>query len=90
LDNLLFAVPDAKGIHLLTEHRRLKRFRAAFVSFVVSFCLSLFFDFVSAFYGDFKKVHRCAVLSAESRAGQYKDELHTLVGAGSAEGTPTI
>jgi len=23
-------------------------------------------------YGDFKKVHRCAVLAAESRAGQYK------------------
>jgi len=23
-------------------------------------------------YGDFHKVHRCAVLSAESRAGQYK------------------
>ncbi|MDB6068119.1 MAG: hypothetical protein JWR26_4327 [Pedosphaera sp.] len=23
-------------------------------------------------YGDFKKVHRCAILSAESRAGQYK------------------
>lgn len=23
-------------------------------------------------YGDFKEVHRCAVLSAESRAGQYK------------------
>ena len=23
-------------------------------------------------YGDFKKIHRCAVLSAESRAGQYK------------------
>jgi hypothetical protein len=23
-------------------------------------------------YGDFRKVHRCAVLSAESRAGQYK------------------
>lgn len=23
-------------------------------------------------YGDFKKVHRCAVLSAESRSGQYK------------------
>ncbi|MDB5356740.1 MAG: hypothetical protein JWN24_3193 [Phycisphaerales bacterium] len=23
-------------------------------------------------YGDFKNVHRCAVLSAESRAGQYK------------------
>jgi hypothetical protein len=25
-------------------------------------------------YGDFEKVHRCAVLSAESRAGQYKHE----------------
>ena len=23
-------------------------------------------------YGDFKKVHRCAMLAAESRAGQYK------------------
>jgi len=23
-------------------------------------------------YGDYKKVHRCGVLSAESRAGQYK------------------
>jgi hypothetical protein len=23
-------------------------------------------------YGDFEKVHRCAVLTAESRAGQYK------------------
>jgi hypothetical protein len=23
-------------------------------------------------YGDFKKVHRCALISAESRAGQYK------------------
>jgi hypothetical protein len=23
-------------------------------------------------YGDFKKVHRCALLAAESRAGQYK------------------
>jgi hypothetical protein len=23
-------------------------------------------------YGDFEKVHRCAVLAAESRAGQYK------------------
>jgi hypothetical protein len=23
-------------------------------------------------YGDFKNVHRCAVISAESRAGQYK------------------
>ena len=25
-------------------------------------------------YGDFDKVHRCALLSAESRAGQYKHE----------------
>jgi len=25
-------------------------------------------------YGDFEKVHRCGVLSAESRAGQYKHE----------------
>ena len=25
-------------------------------------------------YGDFKNVHRCAILSAESRAGQYKHE----------------
>ena len=24
-------------------------------------------------YGDFEKVHRCGVLSAESRAGQHKD-----------------
>lgn len=24
-------------------------------------------------YGDFKKVHRCAIFAAESRAGQYKD-----------------
>jgi hypothetical protein len=23
-------------------------------------------------FGDFKKVHRCPVISAESRAGQYK------------------
>lgn len=23
-------------------------------------------------YGDFRKVHRCGVISAESRAGQYK------------------
>jgi hypothetical protein len=23
-------------------------------------------------YGDFEKIHRCAVLTAESRAGQYK------------------
>jgi hypothetical protein len=38
-------------------------------------------------YGDFKKVHRCAVLSAESRAGQYKyfdieaaaAKLHSLI-----------
>jgi hypothetical protein len=27
-------------------------------------------------YGDFERVHRCAVLSAESRAGQYK---HTQI-----------
>jgi hypothetical protein len=25
-------------------------------------------------YGDFEKVHRCAILAAESRAGQYKHE----------------
>jgi hypothetical protein len=30
-------------------------------------------------YGDFKKVHRCAVLSAESRAGQY--EYHDIENA---------
>jgi hypothetical protein len=31
-------------------------------------------------YGDFKKVHRCAVLSAESRAGQYKyDDIELAV-----------
>lgn len=38
-------------------------------------------------YGDFKKVHRCAVLTAESRAGQYKHldieraaaKLHSLI-----------
>jgi hypothetical protein len=38
-------------------------------------------------YGDFSKVHRCALLSAESRAGQYKyldveaaaHELHMLI-----------
>ncbi|HZE72385.1 MAG TPA: hypothetical protein VE135_22980 [Pyrinomonadaceae bacterium] len=38
-------------------------------------------------YGDFKKVHRCGVLSAESRAGQYKHfdiekacaQLHELI-----------
>jgi hypothetical protein len=40
-------------------------------------------------YGDFKKVHRCAVISAESRAGQYKHfdieqaaaRLHELIDA---------
>lgn len=40
-------------------------------------------------YGDFRKVHRCALLSAESRAGQYKHfdiekaaaHLHGLVDA---------
>jgi hypothetical protein len=38
-------------------------------------------------YGDFEKVHRCGVISAESRAGQYKHldieraaaELHDLI-----------
>jgi hypothetical protein len=38
-------------------------------------------------YGDFKNVHRCAILSAESRAGQYKykdiedavSQLHELI-----------
>jgi hypothetical protein len=30
-------------------------------------------------YGDFKNVHRCALLSAESRAGQYK--YHDIVQA---------
>src|SRR3981189_3255840 len=29
-------------------------------------------DITSFPYGDFKNVHRCGVLSAESRAGQYK------------------
>jgi hypothetical protein len=41
-------------------------------------------------YGDFEKVHRCAVLSAESRAGQYKHfdievaaaHLHGMIDAG--------
>jgi hypothetical protein len=41
-------------------------------------------------YGDFKKVHRCAVLTAESRAGQYKyfdienaaAHLHGMIDAG--------
>src|ERR1700730_12909615 len=40
-------------------------------------------------YGDFEKVHRCAVLSAESRAGQYKHfdieraaaDLHEMIDA---------
>ncbi len=43
-------------------------------------------------YGDFQKVHRCAVLSAESRAGQYKyfdienavAHLHGMIDAGAA------
>ena len=41
-------------------------------------------------YGDFKKIHRCAVLTAESRAGQYKyldieraaAHLHGMIDAG--------
>jgi hypothetical protein len=48
-------------------------------------------------YGDFERVHRCAVLSAESRAGQYKyadienaaAHLHGMlesVGGGTAQG----
>ena len=44
-------------------------------------------------YGDFEKVHRCAVLSAESRAGQYKHHdiehaaahLHGMIEAHKAE-----
>src|SRR5438309_3168845 len=40
-------------------------------------------------YGDFEKVHRCAILAAESRAGQYKyadiekavAHLHEMLGA---------
>jgi hypothetical protein len=32
-------------------------------------------------YGDFEKVHRCAVLSAESRAGQYKHQEIQLAAA---------
>jgi hypothetical protein len=32
-------------------------------------------------YGDFKDAHRCAILSAESRAGQYKHEgIHRAAG----------
>lgn len=31
-------------------------------------------------YGDFEQVHRCGILSAESRAGQYKyDDIETAV-----------
>ena len=31
-------------------------------------------------YGDFEKVHRCAILAAESRAGQYKyDDIEKAV-----------
>jgi len=41
-------------------------------------------------YGDFKKVHRCGLLTAESRAGQYKHfevesaaaHLHDMIEAG--------
>jgi hypothetical protein len=41
-------------------------------------------------YGDFKKVHRCGLLAAESRAGQYKHfevesaaaHLHGMIEAG--------
>jgi hypothetical protein len=44
-------------------------------------------------YGDFLKVHRCAILSAESRAGQYKHydienaaaHLHGMIDAGPAD-----
>ncbi|SRR6266700_4738399 len=49
-------------------------------------------------YGDFEKVHRCGVLAAESRAGQYKHDdienaathLHGLIDAakGSKVGKP--
>ncbi|HEV7913097.1 MAG TPA: hypothetical protein VGP22_04985, partial [Albitalea sp.] len=43
-------------------------------------------------YGDFERVHRCAVLAAESRAGQYKHldieleaaHLHGMLEAGSS------
>ena len=43
-------------------------------------------------YGDFRKVHRCGVLSAESRAGQYKHvdienaaaHVHGMIDAGRA------
>ncbi|MDB4871939.1 MAG: hypothetical protein JWL97_2943 [Gemmatimonadales bacterium] len=47
-------------------------------------------------YGDFSRVHRCAVISAESRAGQYKyldieraaAQLLRLLGAGSKRRAP--
>ena len=45
-------------------------------------------------YGDFKKAHRCGLLAAESRAGQYKytdieqavAHLHGMIDAASASG----
>jgi hypothetical protein len=45
-------------------------------------------------YGDFKKAHRCGLLAAESRAGQYKHtdieqaaaHLHGMIDAASASG----
>ncbi|MGZ5873924.1 MAG: hypothetical protein ACXWKP_17620 [Bradyrhizobium sp.] len=47
-------------------------------------------------YGDFKKVHRCGLLSAESRAGQYKHydietaaaHLHGMMDARKVTSTP--
>jgi hypothetical protein len=47
-------------------------------------------------YGDFKKVHRCGVLTAESRAGQYKHydienaaaHLHGMLDARKAASAP--
>jgi hypothetical protein len=47
-------------------------------------------------YGDFKKVHRCGLLSAESRAGQYKHydiesaahQLHRLMDGRKAGSAP--
>jgi hypothetical protein len=53
-------------------------------------------------YGDFKKVHRCGLISAESRAGQYKHfdiekaahHLHEMIDAradkGGRNGAPPI
>jgi hypothetical protein len=48
-------------------------------------------------YGDFKDVHRCGVLSAESRAGQYKHfdietaaaHLHGMIDALAGDRSPT-